>query len=214
MTAPTTSDSTGVFLARSTDGGDGWTEIGGEWSYFKPVPIGGLGADINKIILDIISSDGQLPPMWMDNSSGTYQIWTPGLSMPLASKRVKSAVPTGFARPKLPESVQSAEIIRYRIAEHSFVKPSIYNILGDLVKSLVSETQAPGKSYLWDGTNQSGAAVASGFYFISFYPQVMFNKPGACYHPLIKRKFSNEIWKLDFPAVITIIGGQLWCSAF
>ncbi|MCB0299506.1 MAG: T9SS type A sorting domain-containing protein, partial [Calditrichaeota bacterium] len=56
--------------------------------------------------------------------------------------------------------------IRYRIAEHSFVKLSIYNILGDLVKSLVSETQAPGeKVILWDGTNQSGAAVASGFYF-------------------------------------------------
>ncbi|MCB0263305.1 MAG: T9SS type A sorting domain-containing protein [Calditrichaeota bacterium] len=164
----TTSDSTGVFLARSTDGGDGWTEIEVSDHNFKPVPIGGLGAGYQGDNIDIISSDGQLLPMWMDNSSGTYQIWTAKVAIDAVGIETgETAVPTGFSLDQnYPNPFNPQTNIRYRIAEHSFVKLSIYNILGDLVKSLVSETQAPGeKVILWDGTNQSGAAVASGFYF-------------------------------------------------
>ncbi|MEZ4766094.1 MAG: hypothetical protein R3C26_23780 [Calditrichia bacterium] len=180
----TTSDSTGVFLARSTDGGDSWTEIEVSDHNFKPVPIGGLGAGYQGDNIDIISSDGQLLPMWMDNSSGTYQIWTAKVAIDAVGIETgETAVPSGFSLDQnYPNPFNPQTNIRYRIAEHSFVKLSIYNILGDLVKSLVSETQAPGEKVILLGWHQSNRSTLGSqrIYFISS-PQAMFNKPGACY---------------------------------
>ncbi|MEZ4763895.1 MAG: FlgD immunoglobulin-like domain containing protein [Calditrichia bacterium] len=45
------------------------------------------------------------------------------------------------------------------------MKLSIYNMLGQEIKTLVDEKQAAGSyTVSWDGTNASGAAVASGVY--------------------------------------------------
>jgi hypothetical protein len=72
----TTTDSTGVFLARSTDGGDTWHEFEISDHNFKPVPIGGLGQGYQGDMIDLTSTDAKLWPVWMDNSTGIYQIWT------------------------------------------------------------------------------------------------------------------------------------------
>jgi hypothetical protein len=72
----TTSDSTGVMLARSTDGGDTWKEyLISRWN-FKPTPIGGLGQGYQGDNIDLVSTNEKLWPVWMDNSTGVYQIWT------------------------------------------------------------------------------------------------------------------------------------------
>ncbi|MEZ4748557.1 MAG: hypothetical protein R3C41_21010 [Calditrichia bacterium] len=82
----------------------------------------------------------------MDNSSGTYQIWTPKwLSMLLASKTGETAVPSGISRldQKLP-GIRSIRRQIFAIESLNILRQTkYYNILGDLVKSLVSETQAP-----------------------------------------------------------------------
>lgn len=72
----TTTDSTGVFLARSTDGGETWSEFEISDHNFKPIPIGGLGQGYQGDMIGITSTDSKLWPVWMDNSSGIYQIWT------------------------------------------------------------------------------------------------------------------------------------------
>lgn len=72
----TTTDSTGVFMARSTDGGDTWHEYEISDHNFKPAPIGGLGQGYQGDIIDITSTDSKLWSVWMDNSSGNYQVWT------------------------------------------------------------------------------------------------------------------------------------------
>lgn len=72
----TTSDSTGVFLARSTDGGAHWQEFEISDHNFKPAPIGGLGQGYQGDMIDLTSTDTKLWPVWMDNSSGLYQIWS------------------------------------------------------------------------------------------------------------------------------------------
>ncbi|MFH0931466.1 MAG: FlgD immunoglobulin-like domain containing protein, partial [Candidatus Zixiibacteriota bacterium] len=42
----------------------------------------------------------------------------------------------------------------------------IYNILGQLVKTLVDEEKTPGRyTIIWDGKDNSGKEVASGIYF-------------------------------------------------
>jgi hypothetical protein len=72
----TTTDSTGVVLARSTDGGDTWHEYEISDHNFKPAPIGGLGQGYQGDIIDITSTDSKLWSVWMDNSTGNYQVWT------------------------------------------------------------------------------------------------------------------------------------------
>jgi len=69
----TTNDSSGVFLARSIDGGDSWTEFEISDHNFKPTSVlaGNQGDNI-----DITSTSTNLWPVWMDNSTGIYQIWT------------------------------------------------------------------------------------------------------------------------------------------
>jgi hypothetical protein len=63
----TTSDSSGVFLARSEDGGNNWREFEISDRNFKPLPIGGLGQGYQGDNISITSSNNKLWPVWMDN---------------------------------------------------------------------------------------------------------------------------------------------------
>lgn len=76
----TSSDSAGVFLARSTDGGESWMEWELSDHHFKPVPIGGLGQGYQGDNIDLTSTDTHLWPVWMDNATGVYQAWTAPVS--------------------------------------------------------------------------------------------------------------------------------------
>jgi len=72
----TTVDSTGVYLSRSSDGGTTWQDYEVNDHHFKPQPIGGLGQGYQGDNIGLTSVGDTLWPVWMDNSSGTYQIWT------------------------------------------------------------------------------------------------------------------------------------------
>jgi hypothetical protein len=72
----TTGDSAGVFLARSADGGFSWKEYEISDHRYRPEPIGGLGQGYQGDNIDLTSTHTTLWPVWMDNSSGIYQIWT------------------------------------------------------------------------------------------------------------------------------------------
>jgi Neuraminidase (sialidase) len=72
----TTADSAGVFLSRSTDGGGTWTDVEVSDHHFRPSPIGGLGQGYQGDNIGLTSVGGTLWPVWMDNSSGIYQVWT------------------------------------------------------------------------------------------------------------------------------------------
>ena len=56
--------------------------------------------------------------------------------------------------------------INYGLAENTHVTLRIYNIKGQLVKTLVDEDKSSGyyKTY-WDGVDESGKEVASSIYF-------------------------------------------------
>lgn len=56
--------------------------------------------------------------------------------------------------------------IKFGIPKESFVKLTIFNVLGQQVKTLVRENLAPSfYSFQWDGTNDFGKLVSSGVYF-------------------------------------------------
>jgi 5'-nucleotidase/UDP-sugar diphosphatase len=55
--------------------------------------------------------------------------------------------------------------ISYSLPENSHVKLTVYNLLGQTVKTLVDEYQSAGsKEVTWDGRNERGESVASGIY--------------------------------------------------
>ncbi|MDI3504603.1 MAG: hypothetical protein PWP64_1539 [Candidatus Cloacimonadota bacterium] len=64
--------------------------------------------------------------------------------------------------------------IKYDLAENSRVRMDIYNVKGQLVKTLLNQDMLAGThSVIWDGNDDKGRAVSSGVYF---YRMTMPNK--------------------------------------
>jgi len=65
-----------------------------------------------------------------------------------------------------PNPFNPSTVIRYALGRRSDVRLTIYNLLGQVVKQLVNESQAAGEYRItWNGDNSSGRSVASGVYF-------------------------------------------------
>lgn len=72
-----------------------------------------------------------------------------------------------------PNPFNPTTTIKYSVPKVSNVKLKIYNAMGQLVKTLVSETKAPGLYFVeWNGTDVNSSKVASGIYFykLESYP--------------------------------------------
>jgi hypothetical protein len=81
-------------------------------------------------------------------------------------KVIKEGVPAEFAlNQNYPNPFNPSTTIRFDLPEASFVKLSVYNILGQEVAKLINgEMQAGSQSITWDINNTSGEALASGIY--------------------------------------------------
>lgn len=67
--------------------------------------------------------------------------------------------------------VASAQI-RFEVARRSPVSIEVYNVMGQVVRTLVRETLEPGRySVRWDATNDAGKRVSPGVYFYRMYAQ-------------------------------------------
>ncbi|MDP1623388.1 MAG: sialidase family protein [Bacteroidales bacterium] len=142
----TTTDSTGVFLARSLDGGDSWTEYEISDHHFRPYPIGGLGQGYQGDIIDLTSTDSKIWAVWMDNSSGDYQIWT----VPIDFSSIGGVDETGqqpnssALYQNYPNPFRSATKIGYRVTSSGFVSLKVFDIFGIQVAEPVKEVKSPG----------------------------------------------------------------------
>ena len=77
--------------------------------------------------------------------------------------------PTEFAlRQNYPNPFNPETTIKFDLAESGQVELRIYNIVGQVVRTLVDENQAAGRySIRWDGRDDRGLTVSSGIYFYS-----------------------------------------------
>ncbi len=67
-----------------------------------------------------------------------------------------------------PNPFNPSTTIHYSIEERSLVTLRIFNVAGQLVRTLTNEVQEPGEAghvVTWDGTNDRGRALPRGFYF-------------------------------------------------
>jgi len=84
-----------------------------------------------------------------------------------ASNFLEQNYPNPFFRNKKLESgIESSTLIGYQIIETTDVKLTVYNLLGQQVKTLVNQRQLPQYyTVRWDGRDDKDQSVAAGMYF-------------------------------------------------
>jgi hypothetical protein len=158
-----------ILFASQLDPGNGpiakiYFSTGPNWKAEYSVPInsiiwpGGLGVPPG-IGLQCVDSSGQA--------------WTPVFKVgALDVKEPEPAVPSHFELSQnYPNPFNPTTKIQFRVGSLEFRDPlnttlKIYNILGQIVRTLVDEEKAPGNyNVVWDGKDDSGKEVSSGIYF-------------------------------------------------
>ncbi len=73
---------TEFWMSRSLNGGTTWTDVAVSDHSFTPAPISGLAGGYQGDYTGCTYSagSGKIFPFWADNSSGTYQVWTSGIT--------------------------------------------------------------------------------------------------------------------------------------
>ncbi len=86
---------------------------------------------------------------------------------PVKTTLVNKVIPTAFALyPNYPNPFNPTTNISFALPVDSKVSLKLYNVAGQLVRTLVNETMPAGNhTVTWDGSNSNGEKVASGIYF-------------------------------------------------
>ncbi len=167
----TTSDSASVFLARSTDGGDTWKEYEISDRRFKPIPIGGLGQGYQGDNIDITSTPTHLWPVWMDNRTGTYQIWTvPILISHLDNVNENSEAESQPVCRIFPNPASGWFTIEVTLSAPGQVQLTVNNPLGQTLEAIRDEYMFPGTYREMVNINRPspGNILLPGIYFCRF----------------------------------------------
>ncbi len=138
-------DSVGMF--RSTDGGDSWTAINA-----------GL-TSLNLFSLAVSSSDYIF--------AGTHEMGVfRSVQTTTSVEEITGEVPTSFfLQQNFPNPFNPTTVIRYKIAKVSDVELTIYNQLGQEVRTLVKERRPAGAYQIeWNGRDNKSKHVVSGVY--------------------------------------------------
>ncbi|MDP3025060.1 MAG: FlgD immunoglobulin-like domain containing protein [candidate division Zixibacteria bacterium] len=112
---------------------------------------------------------------WTDNRRAKgYDVYAKVVdwSWTKVGEHENAAIPNSFELSQnYPNPFNPTTRIQFRVGSLEFGDPlnttlKIYNILGQLVRTLVDEEKAPGKyEVIWDGKDVSGKEVSSGLYF-------------------------------------------------
>ncbi len=165
-------DSVDVFLSRSIDGGNTWTDFRITDHRFRPAPVGGLGGGNMGDNIGMTSTATHLIPVWMDNKTGALQIWSARIDYSsIGIKKISSEIPATFRlHQNFPNPFNPNTKIKFDVPSNvkrktSNVKLVVFNVQGKEVASLVNQHLIPGLYEVdWDGTN-----YPSGVYFYSMY---------------------------------------------
>jgi hypothetical protein len=160
-----------VFLSRSTNGGDNWTDYKISDHRFKPKTAQGFGPGLWGDNIGITTtSDYKLYPVWMDDfnsSPGLYQVWSVIIDLnTIGIQKIGTEIPAAFSlQQNFPNPFNPSTTIRFNIpAVGTFprtVRLTIYDNSGREATELVNQVLQPG-SYetAWDASNYS-----SGIYY-------------------------------------------------
>ena len=160
----TTSDSAGVFLSRSKNGGDTWNDFQISDHNFKPAPISGGGQGYQGDNIDLTSIGNTLWAIWMDNSTGNYQAWVVPVDLnSIGINNSSSSVPGVFElKQNYPNPFNPSTKIDYDIHKGGLVSLNVYDVNGKRVSSLVNRDHVPGS---YSVEFNASTVLSSGIYF-------------------------------------------------
>ncbi len=118
-----------------------------------------------------VFNKSDLSHAWFDKGGVAYTFYLRDssnvTSIQLASYKNTNQPTSSFKLyPNYPNPFNASTTIYYKLNKNGQVDLSIYNILGELIKTVESEYQYTGEYRIqWDGTDSQGIPVASGSYF-------------------------------------------------
>ncbi len=153
----TDGDMTDVYVSRSSDGGKSFADFRVSATPFTPDSAVFFGD-----YTGIAARGGKVCPVWMRMDSGELTIWTAPFVDTLFVPPPGPAVPSYFALSQnYPNPFNPSTTIAYQIPRVSYVRLSVYDLLGREVTRLVDGPQAAGfYAPVFNATH-----LASGVYF-------------------------------------------------
>jgi hypothetical protein len=96
----------------------------------------------------------------------------PGIS-PESHDMQLIALPTTTEVSNYPNPFNPSTTIKYQIAEPSFVRIAVYDIMGRKIKELLNESKPAGYyEVVWNGSSENERSTSTGIYFLYFTAQV------------------------------------------
>ena len=138
-------------------GAIGWMSADGqEWEPLHP----NYGFAVEGVF---VSGEGDLSLKSFNNLEGRDSL-ADDLGDNPAPVVLTTALKAAYPNPFNPQTV-----LEYSLKDAGHVDLAVFNVRGQLIKKLVSETQDRGEySVVWDGGDKRGAQMASGVYFARF----------------------------------------------
>jgi hypothetical protein len=153
----TAGDTTDVYVAKSTDGGDSFINFKVSESSFVPNSTVFFGDYTN-----IAARNGKIFPIWMRLDVSELSVWIAIIndSTIVNVEEDKGIVDDFLLMQNYPNPFNPTTNIEFSIPKSEFVTLKVYNILGEEVATLVSKELSVRKyKYDWDASN-----LASGIY--------------------------------------------------
>jgi len=148
---------TDVYMARSTDGGETFTNFMVSSTPFVPNGSTFFG-DYNGIT----AHNGRVRPIWTRLSGGALSIWTAIVDFPTGVENNITNIPSKYElNQNYPNPFNPVTNIKFNIPEAGFTTLKVYDILGNEVATLINEKRDAG-SY---EVNFSGERLSSGVYY-------------------------------------------------
>ena len=122
------------------------------------------------VTISFVSPSSTALPLRIKIAPATSKTLPPSSSVSVTvvvANKSKSLLPEGFSLSQnYPNPVNLETVIKYALPEDCHVELTIYNMLGQKVKTLVNQYQDAGyKMVHWNGRDDKGYEIASGLYF-------------------------------------------------
>lgn len=157
-------DSVDVYLSRSDNGGNTWTDYKVTTQRFRPSPVSGAGGGNMGDNLGLTSGNGKLYPVWMSNQpDAVFRIWSAIIDYTtIGVEQIGTEVPKEFSlEQNFPNPFNPETQINFNVVSGGFTTLKVFNSAGKLIKTLAEQDLKPGKySVKWNAVNEP-----SGVYF-------------------------------------------------
>ena len=154
----TTGNATDVYVARSTDGGETFTNFKVSTTSFTPVSSVFFGDYI-----DIAAFNRKVYPIWMRMDGTSLSVWTALVAdtTTVGVGEETEQIADFRLMQNYPNPFNPTTTVRYDVASAGIVSRKVFDILGRDVRTLVNEVQDAGfKSVRFDASG-----LSSGVYF-------------------------------------------------